>query len=184
LIFLYFIISRSQFSSHSAPRASLCSQGRDSRLPPDEGVPNPFAALDFDPPPVERFQMRKARLTIMFKVFRICIYATVTLRCVVSFWLYTHPAGFFRSVSFFCFHLCICSFSATDLPRPRQLGERAGVPPPEAHLGHGVRRLHLEALERARLRAHHERRGTPRLGGRKGGGSRGWSWGLGKGGGA
>ena len=34
--------------------------GRDSKLPPDDGsVVNPFAALDFDAPPVERFQLRK-----------------------------------------------------------------------------------------------------------------------------
>merc|ERR1712070_629068 len=33
--------------------------GRDSKLPPDGSVPNPFLDLEFPAPPVERFQLRK-----------------------------------------------------------------------------------------------------------------------------
>merc|ERR1711988_1191866 len=34
-------------------------KGRDSKLPPDDTLVNPYADLEFDPPPVERFQLRK-----------------------------------------------------------------------------------------------------------------------------
>ena len=37
-----------------------CRKGADSRLPPDDEAVNPFADLDFDPPRVESFQMKKA----------------------------------------------------------------------------------------------------------------------------
>jgi|MDSY01.1.fsa_nt_gb hypothetical protein len=43
-------------SPKSKPRKK---KGRDSKLPPDDTMVNPYAELDFDPPPVERFQLRK-----------------------------------------------------------------------------------------------------------------------------
>lgn len=41
------------------PHKPRRKKGKDSKLPPDEGVVNPFAELDFDAPPVDRFQLRK-----------------------------------------------------------------------------------------------------------------------------
>mmetsp|Transcript_58005 Transcript_58005/g.160325 ORF Transcript_58005/g.160325 Transcript_58005/m.160325 type:complete len:400 (-) Transcript_58005:122-1321(-) len=53
--------------------------------------------------------------------------------------------------------------AAEDVPRAFEFGGGGGVPSAQADPGHGVRRPNVEALECARLRPDHERRGPPRL---------------------
>mmetsp|Transcript_10433 Transcript_10433/g.24305 ORF Transcript_10433/g.24305 Transcript_10433/m.24305 type:complete len:513 (+) Transcript_10433:393-1931(+) len=43
----------------AGPEKSRSKKGRDSKLPPDDSVVNPYAELEFDAPPVDRFQLRK-----------------------------------------------------------------------------------------------------------------------------
>jgi hypothetical protein len=50
--------SNGKKSTGDAPRKPV--KGRDSKLPPDDPPPvNPFALLEFDPPPLEALQLRK-----------------------------------------------------------------------------------------------------------------------------
>ena len=43
----------------TGPEKAKSKKGRDSKLPPDDSVVNPYAELEFDAPPVDRFQLRK-----------------------------------------------------------------------------------------------------------------------------
>lgn len=68
-------------------------KGRDSKLPEDGSVANPFDSLDFDPPLVERFQLKKVRLqTVAFKnlvqVF-FCLSLTLLLVSVIFLLVFT-----------------------------------------------------------------------------------------------
>jgi len=43
----------------ATPKPPRPKRGADSKLPPRDSVPNPYASLTFDPPGIERYQLRR-----------------------------------------------------------------------------------------------------------------------------
>ena len=43
----------------ATPKPPRSKRGADSKLPPRDSVPNPYASLTFDPPGIERYQLRR-----------------------------------------------------------------------------------------------------------------------------